>query len=467
MESVRIAALLLLGLAAFAAPAAGLSTSGTSIVNENGYPVRFRGTTWYGFNVPNYGNFLGDMTMGVDSISKDVRTGLWRQKALGFNAIRLPFTFDILTRPAIIMPGVCPVASWQTVIDSVFPPGVPSKPVPFNPPGIWGGVCNAGMPIDTAWNQYLWTVQYALYQGYYVQLDFHGNKYGDQAFYDTAYFIDNWKKLLTQVLKLKGAKGRIMIDPANEPDGYDCTWASCQGWGTLTKFYTQVFDALYPICKDCLFLVEGAGQAAGWSNYGDGFTTDPAVIQKIRGYVTGKGQDPATYTDATPFFQAIHFAKWQKQIVLAPHPYCPAVTGAEDHFEGTGLWERLQWSFGDKQAQGFTYKGTTKKYPVLIGEFGSNLGDANEVACMNSIIQYMNNEAPGYEHPIIDSFFYWVWNPDSVDTLGLLAPDWRAISWSRVNLLSNGLGLKPWYQSGVDALAATEDSALRGRQAAG
>jgi hypothetical protein len=40
-------------------------------------------------------------------------------------------------------------------------------------------------------------VQYALYQGYYVQLDFHGNKYGDQAFYDTAYFIDNWKKLLT------------------------------------------------------------------------------------------------------------------------------------------------------------------------------------------------------------------------------------------------------------------------------
>lgn len=144
------------------------------------------------------------MTMGVDSISKDVRTGLWRQKALGFNAIRLPFTFDILTRPAIIMPGVCNVASWQTVIDSVFPPGVPSKPVPFNPPGIWGGrlpllndltrrhpscamyvakavlvrtshgsravaytepvssvhiggVCNAGMPIDTAWNQYLWT----------------------------------------------------------------------------------------------------------------------------------------------------------------------------------------------------------------------------------------------------------------------------------------------------------------------
>ena len=30
-------------------------------------------------------------------------------------------------------------------------------------------------------------------------------------------------------------------------------------------------------------------QADGWSNYGDGFTTDPAIIQKIRGYVSAKG----------------------------------------------------------------------------------------------------------------------------------------------------------------------------------
>lgn len=30
-------------------------------------------------------------------------------------------------------------------------------------------------------------------------------------------------------------------------------------------------------------------QAEGWSNYGDGFTTDPAVIERIRGYVAAKG----------------------------------------------------------------------------------------------------------------------------------------------------------------------------------
>lgn len=26
---------------------------------------------------------------------------------------------------------------------------------------------------------------------------------------------------------------------------------------------------------------------------------------------------------------------------------------------------------------------------------------------MNSIIQYMQNRAPGYSHPTINSFFYW------------------------------------------------------------
>lgn len=43
-------------------------------------------------------------------------------------------------------------------------------------------------------------MQYALYQGYYVQLDFHGNQYGDQSFYDTKYFVASWKQLLTCVL---------------------------------------------------------------------------------------------------------------------------------------------------------------------------------------------------------------------------------------------------------------------------
>ena len=53
-----------------------------------------------------------------------------------------------------------------------------------------------GRPLIAAPVAWL-AVQRALFQGFYVQLDYHGNKGGDQSFYEPAYFIDNWKKLLT------------------------------------------------------------------------------------------------------------------------------------------------------------------------------------------------------------------------------------------------------------------------------
>lgn len=47
------------------------------------------------------------------------------------------------------------------------------------------------------------------------------------------------------------------------------------------------------------------------------------------------------------------------------------------------------------------------QFILAAGEFGSNLADSQEVSCMDSIIAYMNNKAPGFEHPKIDSYFYW------------------------------------------------------------
>lgn len=107
---------------------------------------------------------------------------------------------------------------------------------------------------------------------------------------------------------------------------------------------------------------------------------------------------------------------------------------------------------------------------------------------MSSIVKYMNNQAAGYKwvllaarrlpalmcmlpaptrgrtrtswtvawladcdrtgcrHPPITSYFYWVWNADSLDTGGILNMDWRSIAWERVDLLSKSLGLSPWYK---------------------
>ncbi len=59
-----------------------------------------------------------------------------------------------------------------------------------------GGICNAGMPTSRPWDQYVWAVGQALKAGMYVSLDFHGNQYGDQSFYQPDYFISSWQQLL-------------------------------------------------------------------------------------------------------------------------------------------------------------------------------------------------------------------------------------------------------------------------------
>lgn len=47
---------------------------------------------------------IGNLTGGTDSISRDIGTVIYRMKMLGFNAIRLPFTFaglaEVHTCPA-------------------------------------------------------------------------------------------------------------------------------------------------------------------------------------------------------------------------------------------------------------------------------------------------------------------------------------------------------------------------------
>jgi hypothetical protein len=71
----------------------------------------------------------------------------------------------------------------------------------------------------------------------------------------------------------KTSANQLILEPVNEPDGYDCNWTKCQSWGTLTNFYQQMISILLPLAPNSIILVEGGGQASGWSNWGDGFTT--------------------------------------------------------------------------------------------------------------------------------------------------------------------------------------------------
>ena len=63
-------------------------------------------------------------------------------------------------------------------------------------------------------------------QGFYVNLDYHGNEYTDSlgngvgSIYDQPGWTQAWVQLLTIVLQnVPAAQGKLMIDLVNEPDG--------------------------------------------------------------------------------------------------------------------------------------------------------------------------------------------------------------------------------------------------------
>lgn len=63
---------------------------------------------------------------------------------------------------------------------------------------------------------------------------------------------------------------------------YNLTWEGIPNRAntSLTSYYVNAIDALYPICPDCLFLVEGGGQYK-WCgvNWGNGFITNQTLIK--------------------------------------------------------------------------------------------------------------------------------------------------------------------------------------------
>ena len=130
----------------------------------------------------------------------------------------------------------------------------------------------------------------------------------------------------------------------------------------------------------CLVFVEGAGQLGLNSCYGDGYATNPQLLQS------------AGASDPTPFFKALAHKPYALQVALAPHVYGPAVTHAVNATAGTGLWQRLSNSFGYLTETGFCTGSTCRRFPVAIGEFGSTFLDPRDVATLTDLSLYLRNQ---------------------------------------------------------------------------
>lgn len=416
-----------------------MTTKGNQIINDEGQPVELKGANWFGFN--NQSTMVDGLWGGPDSISFDFATIVHRLQLLGFNAVRLPFSFKDLneTKPRNYAQN-CKIASLSDIQTSVTNPSVDPGNKTISPLGSPAsqkeGVCNSYLPNDSTMNRFLWVVDFFAKNGFYVLIDNHLRE--DQTALESKdKWVQEWVKLATEISKNPEASKKVMIDILNEPDNFGIRWEASGDKPGLGDLYLSAMDAIHQVNPNLLFLIEGTGQGGINANWGDGFATDPQVISQYG------------LSNPNAFFQALLKKPYVNQVVLSPHIYPPSVTFTPQNSEGAGLFNRLSTSFGTLTDKGYCSGDVCKVFPVAPGEFGSRFTEEADLKTMSDLAQYFNNVGPGADgkHQPIKSWFYWSWNANSGDTGGLVEDNWRDIVWKKIDYLTQ-IGLNPWYLGG-------------------
>lgn len=392
------------------------------IYNGNDQEVQLHGVNWFGFN--NGGQAPDGLWTGVP-LASDFATVVARMRCLGFNAVRLPFSFKDLApgkgtaRDLSFDAGYVPTpkqiaASCGTVGDQAVERATLRFPARRS-----GTRCNDYLPSTSTYDRFRYCVQFFANNGFYVLIDNHFRE--DTSVTDNrAAWIESWASLVADLMRDGSTASRLMVDLLNEPDAHGVTWANGLG-----DDYLDVMDAIEARAKP-LYFIEGAGQGGLQANWGDGFCTDGDLIAKYG------------LADPRPFFAALAKKPYARRVVLSPHVYGPAVTSNANASSGPALVQRLTQSFGSKTRAGIN--GAV--YPAAIGEMGSTFKDPRDLATLESLSDYIRNKdyaADGLHHSI-HSWFYWCWNADSGDTGGLVGDDWLTLQAPKIAWL-RGLGL--------------------------
>ena len=348
------------------------STMGNQIVDANGQVVRLSGVNWFGMEGTNYAPH-GLWTRGYKEMMDQM-------KQTGFNTIRLPFS------------------------NQLFDAGSVPNGIDFSKnPDLQG--LNGLQVLDKI-------VAYAGQIGLRIFLDHHRSSAGAgtegsglwyTAAYPEARFIADWKMLAT---RYAGNPTVIGADLHNEPHG-QATWGD---GNTLTDWRLaaeRAGNAILGVNPKWLVIVEGIESGAS-GNYWWG------------GNLSNAGANPVRLSVAN-------------RLVYSTHDY-PASVYPQSWFSQPNYPDNLP-AIWDKN-WGYLFKNNIT--PVLVGEFGTKLETTSDKVWLNALVKYMQGGITGGALPAGrqgPSWTYWSWNPNSGDTGGILADDWRTVRQDKLDLI--------------------------------
>ena len=155
-----------------------VSVNGSQLVGVDGKPFTIVGANWFGFE---NGQTIVDGLWGnvQNAVVADFATVAWRLKLMGFNTVRLPFSFQAFAQtPRDPTYRTCGNVTDAAVRASVIPPGVTvpaDAPLGRMPAPIaqTPGVCTDYVPRDSVKQRLLWAAKFLAANGFYVVLDDH------------------------------------------------------------------------------------------------------------------------------------------------------------------------------------------------------------------------------------------------------------------------------------------------------
>ncbi|WP_144781982.1 cellulase family glycosylhydrolase [Microbacterium sp. BH-3-3-3] len=201
--------------------------------------------------------------------------------------------------------------------------------------------------------------------------------------YSEQRWIDDWKMLAA---RYKNESAVIGVDLHNEPHGGAC-WNCGDPARDWRAAATRAGDAVLGVNPRLLIIVEGVErQNDGTNTWWGGGLKD---------------------VGAAPVTLAV-----KNRVVYSPHDY-PASVYAQPWFSASGYPANLEavWDAN------WGYLVRKNIAPVLLGEFGTKLETASDRAWLDALVAYLAKTKISYA--------YWSFNPNSGDTGGLVADDWR------------------------------------------
>jgi hypothetical protein len=383
-----------------------LSTSGSLILGAAGFPVDLVAVAWPGFGPEARADAGGGGSGDLGVLATDVSAALARTAALGFNAIKLPLDLEAVLAPGPAAPplptGPCPGtgAGGDELADATRPPTVaPSAwnafpALPALPPPTANGTqaCNAYLPTTSTLARLAGLVRLVSANGLYAILeDASGPGRAGLAGFTadgdgttTEAWVDAWARVGAAVAPV--AAGRLAFWLAADPDAAGVGWvpgvapplgpgkasasSSSSTHPGLGALLLAAMDALDAAAPGALFLVPGAGQAAGM-----GGVTGAGYGRAVG--TAGGSAAVAQAAAASAFLETLSSRPYGDRAVISPSWQVPSARAG-----GAGSpplapaveWAALEAGWGYLSARRPPSSSSStpphRRFPAMLGAFG-------------------------------------------------------------------------------------------------